>query len=102
MNKHPAALMTRQIGRRLFKGEGSEENRHLQLLLPDTSGQRYHHGNGTRIVVRTRCAWHSVVVGADEVIRRSPSDCWSCGKHIRHPLVTIGVVLLSYRKAGLL
>jgi hypothetical protein len=33
-NKHPAALMTRQIGGRLFKREGTEENLGLNALMP--------------------------------------------------------------------
>jgi hypothetical protein len=34
-----AALMTRQIGGRLLKREGSEENGSLQSLVPEASGQ---------------------------------------------------------------
>jgi hypothetical protein len=58
--------------------------------------------DGARIII---CAWRArdgVIVSADNVIGRSLIGCRKRGKQIRHPLVVVVIILLSYDETSLL
>jgi len=101
-NEDPAALMTRQMGRRFLKSEGNEENRRLQFGLPQASGELQQDCDRTGIVICARRARDGVVMSADNVIGRSPRACRNRAKQIRHALVIVVIVLFTYSETSLL
>ena len=94
--------MTRQMGWRFLKREGSEDNRRLQSGLPQAPGQLQHHRDRTGIVIGARRARDGVVVSANNVIGRSPCARWNRAKQIRYPLVIVVVILFTYSETSVL
>ncbi len=91
-----------ELGWRFLEGEGCEEHRRLQSGLPQASGQLQHHRHGARIVICTWRARYRIVVSTNHVVGGGPGARRNCGKHIRHSLIIVLVILLSHREPRLL
>ena len=79
-----------------------EDNRRLQAGLQQASGEFEEDRDRTGIII---CAWRArdgVTVSANNVIGRSSSRRGNCGKQVRHALVVVVIILLSYDETSLL